>query len=102
MKRVTVPPFSPYSERPATLVLLLDEEYGRIPVTLEDGTRIGTIEKTHYSYSPPTHKGSRIARYHHRVETWAAMALDGRRHGGCYKISRRDALRWLLEQHDAS
>lgn len=36
------------------------------------GEVLGTVRKTTYTYSPPTHRGSRIARYHHTVKAWVA------------------------------
>jgi len=31
---------------------------------------IGVVRKDTYSYSPPTHKGSRVAKYHRQVACW--------------------------------
>lgn len=32
--------------------------------------RIGYVQKGHRTYSPPTHKGSRIVKYHKQVPEW--------------------------------
>lgn len=47
--------------------VLIDSEGN---VTREDGTPIGYVTKGTRTYSPPTHKGSRIARYHKQVAEW--------------------------------
>lgn len=36
------------------------------------GEVLGSVRKTTYTYSPPTHRGSRIARHHHQVKAWVA------------------------------
>jgi hypothetical protein len=107
---VKVPAFAIYAGGPhkfdPTTVQLDSEGY----ISL-DGTRIGRIGKGSYRYSPPTHKGSRIARYHSDVSEWQAVALDntkgmpvGREYkGGVYgdkrKNTRRAAIAYVIAVH---
>jgi len=39
-------------------------------VSTEGGAQIGRVYKSTYTYSPPTHRGSRIAKYHKSVKCW--------------------------------
>lgn len=52
-----------------TAVFLADEENGMRAVIL-DGSTIGYVWKGTRRYSPPTHKGSRVAKYHKDVPEW--------------------------------
>jgi hypothetical protein len=52
---------------------------------------IGRVQKGHRTYSPPTHKGSRIARYHKQVPEW-----HGYRPGSFTADVRADTRREVL------
>lgn len=62
-------------------------------------TVIGRVYKGTRTYSPPTHKGSRIAKYHKQVPCWYATAdptsLIGRGH---QEDTRRKAILWLIRK----
>lgn len=68
-------------------------------VESESGLKLGTVEKTSYTYSPPTHRGSRIARYHKQVPAWQSrigLLSDSRRLGMAQ--TRKEALIRLLTE----
>jgi hypothetical protein len=61
-----------------------------------NGRTIGYVTRGCRTYSPPTHKGSRIARYHKQVPEWYAST---RRHAAkpeFRKDTRREALQALI------
>lgn len=86
--------------------VILDPIFGpSIPVELDndgfvylDGERIGKVYKTTRTYSPPTHRGSRIVKYHKQVKCWGADISPGRRlaRGISYE-TRKLALLALVE-----
>jgi hypothetical protein len=66
-----------------------------------DGERLGSVEKSHRTYSPPLHRGSRIVRYHKQVPCWRANGTQtGFRHRGDSTFdSRADAIAHLVVAH---
>lgn len=59
------------------------------------GRVIGRAYKGTRTYSPPTHKGSRIARYHKQVPCWWAGSFMG---PNTQFDTRRDAILWLIRR----
>ena len=57
---------------------------------------IGRVWKGTRTYSPPTHKGSRIAKYHKEVSCWYAREPGADR--PLDKDTRRQALVWLINR----
>jgi hypothetical protein len=55
-----------------TLVKLGPLEYDSHQSVYLDGRMIGFVWKGSRRYSPPTHRGSRVARYHKNVPEWHA------------------------------
>lgn len=94
-----------YLRFPPTFVGLAGAN-GREVWSLVDGepvARIGTIVHGKRTYSPPTHRGSRIARYHKQVPEWQARATGCYRHtdefrgNGRYRIdTRQGAVAFLI------
>lgn len=74
------------------------------------GVAIGRVFKSSYTYSPPTHRGSRIARYHRSVSCWRmeegprtviGLSLgigDDRYSHGPFQ-TRREALEAIVRQY---
>lgn len=60
------------------------------------GHNIGRVYKSTYTYSPPLHKGSRVARYHKAVACWRYSM--GTFNGLTFK-TRRAALEHLVRSH---
>jgi hypothetical protein len=56
---------------------------------------IGRVEKSTRTYSPPTHRGSRIARYHKQVPCWR---LGGTARHATFD-TRLDALAFLVAHY---
>lgn len=108
MAFVTVPEFRawlsgvPGSGRvlPARTVELVEE--GRSTIrweVLHGDRRLGFIWRGSRTYSPPTHKGSRIARMHREVPEWHAQReLHGPGRDRIRKDTRRGALMELIAQ----
>jgi hypothetical protein len=70
MTRVKIPHgYHLAREVPETVVELGEPDGDARPVYL-DGNLIGYVRKGERRYSPPTHKGSRIVRYHKMVPEW--------------------------------
>lgn len=73
-------------------------------VTIEDGSvtwegeHIGFVWKGSRTYSPPTHKGSRIVRYHKRVPEWHAHPTSGSGLPRHRADTRQDVLRLLISE----
>jgi hypothetical protein len=59
--------------------------------------KIGYVWKGHRTYSPPTHKGSRIVRYHRQVPEWQGSP-DSRYSPRIRKDTRVEVLRELLRR----
>ncbi len=55
---------------------------------------LGRVYKGTYTYSPPIHRGSPVARYHRKVKCWRAEGtkIDFR--------TRREAIEWLLRERE--
>lgn len=73
------------------------DESGRRKVRL-DGREIGRVWKSTRRYGPPTHKGSRIVRFHKDVPCWRNDAAP-------YRVTfdtRKDAIRYLLREGGVS
>lgn len=63
------------------------------------GERIGRVFKSSYDYSPPTHSGSRIVRYHHAVKSWKSeVGFYPDSHTGIHHRTRKAALVELLTE----
>ena len=79
-------------------VVNIDAETG--DVTLEDGTPIGRVRKGTRTYSPPTHKGSRIVKYHKQVPEWHGWYAD-RTYGRPdeRRDTRKEVLEYLIAAH---
>lgn len=111
MRKVRVPSFTVYEDGvragwftfPACRVLLDDDGtvWTMDAATGEPVARIGTVTRGYYTYSPPTHRGSRIVRYHRRVRQWEADTPGWPRKkfrgGGTYGIdTRQGAIAFLI------
>jgi hypothetical protein len=68
--RVKVPAVGLLSEEREVTLCPEPDSSDRWVVYNESGNVIGEVWKGTHTYSPPTHKGSRIARYHRRVSHW--------------------------------
>lgn len=55
---------------------------------------IGRVEKGYRLYSPPTHKGSRIVKYHKRVPEWHGYVRGS--HTPFRRDTRQEVLRDLV------
>lgn len=62
-----------------------------------DGKYIGRVEKSTRTYSPPTHRGSRIAKYHKSVPCWRAIRGAGPRYDRITFDTRKAALMSLAK-----
>jgi len=72
--------------------LTLIEEGCGYEVFDEKGRPLGRVFKSTYTYSPPLHRGSPIARYHRKVQCWKNDKANLRQHWP----TRREALTDLL------
>lgn len=103
VRSVKVPAFESHDRTfPATNVFIGRSDVGETyEVWLSDGTTIGYLRKGSYTYSPPTHKGSRIARYHRKIPEWQADPTE--RYGLAYRGGREEprkrALAYLIAVH---
>jgi hypothetical protein len=97
VKRVTLKPRWWEGTSTPEVVVLIDEDGN---VTHEDGTPIGCVEKSSRTYSPPTHKGSRIAKCHKDVPEWHGWRPDTPRYGlaDVRRDTRIDVLRELMRE----
>lgn len=95
-KNVTVPMdwWRKPPEDVVTVQLIAEEGYGDWTGVWLDDVKIGRVQKSTYTYSPPLHKGSRIARYHRQVACWRSEA-----HGRSNFETRREALRAMVRDH---
>jgi hypothetical protein len=59
------------------------------------GEVIGRVRKGTRLFSPPTHPGSRIAKYHKQVPCWYSESPEGR---SVSWPTRKDAIRFLISQ----
>ncbi|MFY9586478.1 MAG: hypothetical protein WAT66_03370, partial [Actinomycetota bacterium] len=57
-----------------------DDEHpkGWTVTLLKTGKDIGRVYKDSYTYSPPVHRGSRIAREHRQVSSWGGVVARPR------------------------
>lgn len=102
MKTVKISAFSMHGSNGAfsheATEVQIDED-GRVR---HAGTPIGWVRKGTRTYSPPTHRGSRIVRYHKRIDEWQACTEPGRYHlefrgRGMYgRDTRRAAIAYLI------
>lgn len=61
------------------------------------GQKIGYVWKGERTYSPPTHKGSRIVKYHKQVAEWHGdLGLRGRYAPRYREDTRQDVIRCLI------
>lgn len=95
MTEVVVPEGYSLGERVAEAVVMVSAA-GDVCL---DGVLIGHIEKGHRTYSPPTHKGSRIVRYHKQVPEWHGYAPGRAAHRpSSRRDTRREVLRDLIRE----
>lgn len=96
MKAVKVPAgHGRYGLTDDTAVFLAEEENGMRAVIL-DGATIGYVWKGTRRYSPPTHKGSRIVKYHKDVPEWQGNTEPRRYSPAFRRDTRMDVLRDLI------
>lgn len=69
-------------------------------VIASSGRHLGRVYKSSYTYSPPTHRGSRIARYHRSVPCWSYESgpTDDRERGVDRK-TRKEALIGIVRDY---
>lgn len=73
---------------------------GAWDVNLPGGKIIGRVERTSYTYSPPLHRGSRIAREHRAVKSWRCEVGRGRdAQRGQHRQTRKAALVELIRKN---
>lgn len=92
-----------YFRFPPTLVGVANHGEVWTLVAGEPVAALGTIKHGTRTYSPPTHPGSRIARFHRQVPEWQARARgvyrvqDHFRGNGRYRIdTRQGAIAYLI------